>query len=89
MNVLKKLNTIDTEKPYNGLPKLKLGYHEIFAFRESTNRYGRGVIVELKDEIIFLPQFMVEKLDHQDIKELNDSPQKLYLYFGGKHPTKK
>lgn len=89
MNVLKKLNSANFDKPYHGLPKLKRGYHEIYSFRESTGRYGRGVIAELKDEIIFLPQYMVEKLDEEDIRGLNDSPEKLFLFFNGRHPTKK
>lgn len=90
MNVLKKLNSFGGfEKPYHGLPKLKLGYHEILSFRESTGRYGRGIIAELEDEIIFLPQYMVEKIDSEDVRELNDSPEKMYLYFNGRHQTKK
>lgn len=89
MNVLKKLNTVSAEKPYHGLPKLEHGYHEIVVFRESNGRYGRGIIAELKEEIIFLPQHIVERLDSEDIRELNDSVEKLYLYFGGRHPTKK
>lgn len=89
MNVLKKLQSINIEKPYHGLPKLKLGYHAIHSFRESNGRYGRGIIAELKNEIIFLPQYMVEKLDQEDIRELNDSDEKLFLFFGGRHATKK
>lgn len=89
MDVLKKLNSPINDKPYHGLPKLELGYHQVYAFRESTGRYGRGIIAELKDEIIFLPQFMVERLDEEDIRALNDSDEKLFLFFGGRHPTKK
>lgn len=89
MNALKKLNTPVGEKPYHGLPKLEMGYHEIVAFRESNGRYGRGIIAELQEEIIFLPQYMVERLDVEDIRELNDSAEKLFLYFGGRHAVKK
>lgn len=35
------------------------------------------------------PQYMVEKLDEEDVRELNDTEEKLYLYFGGKHAAKK
>lgn len=89
MNALKKLSSVNVEKPYYGLPKLKCGYHEIYSFRESNGRYGRGVIAELKNEIIFLPQYMVEKIDAEDIQELNDSNEKLFVFFGGRHPKKK
>lgn len=87
--MLKKLNSDTAEKPYHGLPKLERGYHEVVVFRESNGRYGRGIIAELKEEIIFLPQYMVEKLDAEDLRELNDSEEKMYLYFGGRHPTKR
>lgn len=89
MNVLKKLNAVVEEKPYHGLTRLKHGYHEVHSFRETHGRYGRGVIAELKNEVIFLPQYMVEKIDQEDIRELNDSTEKLFLFFGGKHETKK
>lgn len=89
MNVLKKLRTVEDEKPYHGLPKLKNGYHEVYSFRESNGRYGRGVIAELKNEIIFLPQYMVERMDQEDLRELNDSSERLFIFFGGKHETKK
>lgn len=89
MNALKKLNSYGDDKPYLGLPQLKQGYHEVYSFRESTGRYGRSVIAELKDEIIYLPQYMGEKLDQEDIRELNDSTEKLFLFFGGRHQKKK
>lgn len=88
MNVLKKLNSVNDDKPYHGLPTLKQGYHEVFSFRESNGRYGRSVIAELKNEIIYLPQYMVEKIDQDDIRELNDSSEKLFIFFGGRHSTK-
>lgn len=89
MEVLKKLNSTSSDKPYHGFPKLKHGYHHVQSFRESTGRYGRGIIAELKKEIIFLPQYMVEKVDAEDIRQLNDSEEKIYLYFGGKCKSKK
>lgn len=89
MNALKKLKANNREKPYFGWPKLSHGYHEIFAFSEENGRYGRGISVELKNEKLFRPQYMVEKLDEEDIRELKDTENRLYLYFGGKHAAKK
>lgn len=89
MDVLKKLNSTENEKPYYGLPKLQPGYHEVFSFRESHGQYGRGVIAELKNQIIFLPQYMVEKINQEDIRQLNDAIDRLFIFFGGRHPTKK
>lgn len=85
MDVLEKLKKAEENKPYHGLVKLEHGYHKIECFRSSTGTYGRGVIAELKDEIIFLPQYLVRKLDEKDIEELNTCEEPLYLYFGGKH----
>lgn len=89
MNVLKKLNHVQedssTSKPYHGLPKLPVGYHEIVCFRESVGKFGRSVIAELDKQIIFLPKNMAEKLDENDIATLNSSAEKLFLFFGGKH----
>lgn len=87
MNVLKKLNQTDSDKPYNGLSKLSLGYHKIVNFRESNGRYGRSVIVELKNEIIFLPKYLSEKLDEKDVDELNSSEEQMFLFFGGPKKT--
>lgn len=89
MNVLKKLNQVESDKPYQGLPNLKLGYHEIFLFRESHGKYGRSVIAELQYEIIFLPQYLAVKLDQKDIEELNECDEKIFLFFGGLDKKKK
>lgn len=89
MNVLKKLNRVESDKPYNGLPKLSLGYHEIIRFRESNGKYGRSVIAELKSEIIFLPQYLTGKLNEKDISDLNSAEEQLFLFFGGRHSASK
>lgn len=89
MNVLKKLNQSVSEKPYHGLPKLSLGYHEITSFRQSYGKFGKSIIAELKREIIFLPQYLVEKLNERDIDELNASDETLYLFFDGRHKKNK
>lgn len=83
MNALKKLSEEHIEKPYHGFTKLRRGYHKIVTFRLSHGKYGRGIIAELKKEILFLPQYLVEKLDDEDIVELNSSEENLYLFFGG------
>lgn len=89
MNALKKLNQVESNKPYFGLPKLSKGYHKIDCFRVSIGKFGRSVIAELKSEIIFLPQFISEKLNEKDIDELNSYKEPLYLFFGGLHKVKK
>lgn len=89
MNVLKKLNSVETSKPYNGLTKLSLGYHEIVSFKTSNGKYGKSVIAELNDEIIYLPQYLAEKLNEKDIDELNACEKTLFLYFGGRHDKNK
>lgn len=86
MNVLKKLK--QTDKPYFGLPKLSLGYHKVIGFSVSEGIYGRSVIAELEDEIIFLPRNLSDKLNNEDIVELNKSEVSVYLFFGGKHENK-
>lgn len=83
MNALKKLSEVISDKPYYGFTKLPHGYHKIVEFRQSHGKYGRSVIAELKKEILFLPQYLVEKLDEEDIDELNESEENLYLFFGG------
>lgn len=90
MEVLKKLNqAADGSKPYHGLPKLALGYHEIERFRETHGKFGRSVITELKNEIIFLPNYLGEKLEERDIEKLNLCEESIYLFFGGKHKKNK
>lgn len=91
MNVLKKLETVAQNKPYYGFAKLTLGYHEVFNFRIVKNKFGKkndkSILVELSDEIIFLPQHFSEKLNDQDLRELNtciENGTKVYLNFGGR-----
>lgn len=89
MNVLKKLSEAASGKPYHGFAKLKTGYHEVLFFRISVGKYGRSVVAELENEVIFLPQFISEKITESDIDDLNTSKEKLFLFFGGKHDTNK
>lgn len=84
MNVLKKINQPQSDKPYHGLPKLALGFHKIECFRISDGKYGKSVIVELENEVIFLPSFISRNLVNQDIDDLNSCKETMFLYFGGK-----
>lgn len=87
---MSELNEIDSKpsKPYHGLPKLAVGYHKIFSIRESQGTYGRSVIAELEEEIIFLPTYLATQLLEKDIAELNSKNEPNYLYFGGKKNNK-
>lgn len=89
MNVLKKLNQSTEDKPYHGFSKLDIGNHEIVSFRATNNKFGKSVICELVDQIIFLPQYLGQQLGEQDIQELNKCEKKLFLHFGGRHDKKK
>lgn len=82
MNVLKKLQHFDEDKPYHGFSKLSIGNHEIVSFRLTTNKYGRSVVCELTDQIIFLPQYLGQQLNEKDIHDLNACERKMYLHFG-------
>lgn len=91
MSALQKLTSVNN-KPYNGFTKLSEGFHEIVCFRATKNKFAKkgegsskSIIVELKDEIVFLPQYFGTKISESDIKELNASKEKIFLYFGGKN----
>lgn len=95
MNALKKLENLKTGKAYKGFANLDLGFHLIECFRLVKNKYKKkvegnkkSIIVELKDEILFLPAYFLQKLSEDDINELNSSisseGEKVYLYFEGK-----
>lgn len=91
MNVLKKLQDLQPSKPYYGFAKLTVGYHKINVFRVVKNKFGnkgektgKSILVELKNEVIFLPQYFLGKINEEDIKELNSCDENMYLYFGGR-----
>lgn len=94
MNALKKLEDFKPNKPYHGFAKLSIGYHEIRSFRYVKNKFGkkgdgsnRTILVELNDEVVFLPQYFCQKLNDADLNELNSTIEKnqhVYLYFGGR-----
>lgn len=95
MEVLKKLANVKPNKPYNGFGKLSIGFHQIESFRVTKNKFGKkgegnskSILIELSDEVLFLPQYFWNKLTEDDIKTLNSSIEandRVYLYFGGKH----
>lgn len=94
MSVLKKLEEVQPHKPYNGFAKLSIGFHQIENFRIVKNKFGKkvddsnkSILVELKDEVLFLPQYFRQNFSDDDIRELNSEIEKeenIYLYFGGK-----
>lgn len=97
MNALNKLKEIQPNKPYRGFAKLDLGYHQILSFRIVKNKFGKkgdgsgkSILVELNAEVLFLPQYFLQKLNEEDIRELNESVEsneKIYLFFGGRTNT--
>lgn len=92
MDVLEQLDNV---KPYNGFVKLAIGYHSIERFRDVKNRFvknegvpGRTILVELKNEVVFLPQYWSEKIALLGIDKLNEqleNKREIFLYFGGKY----
>lgn len=93
MQALKKLSAIKENKPYNGFPKLTVGYHQILNFRTVKNKFckkgesAKTILVELDKEVVFLPGYFWQKINEKDIADLNvliERGDKVYLYFGGK-----
>lgn len=96
MNALKKLKEINHDKPYLGFTKLEIGFHKIIAFRSVKNKFcnkedgsdEKSVLVELTDQVIFLPQYVARKISEKDVLELNECLEmkdEIYLKFNGKH----
>lgn len=95
MDVLKRLEDLDPIKPYHGFASLDVGFHEIEYFRSVKNKFAKldekaikSVLVELEDQVIFLPKYICARLNETDLCELNSSLNKkeeMFLYFGGKH----
>lgn len=95
MNALKKLKEMQPNKPYLGFPKLEVGYHKILTFRIVKNKFGKkadgsskSILLELTKEVLFLPQYFLQKITEEDIRELNAGIEKgevIYLFFGGRN----
>lgn len=90
MDVLKKLENMQFSKPYLGFAKLAKGNHKVIDFRIVKNKFGKknegtgkSILVELEDQILFLPQHFTRTLKEADIMELNDSSEIIYLHFNG------
>lgn len=95
MNAFEKLQQASETKPYYGFSNLPLGYHEIFGFRLVKNKFAKkedckkkSILIELKDQIIFLPKYFSENINEDDIVNLNSDGEIKYLYFGGKRENR-
>lgn len=86
-------------KPYIGFAKLSHGNHEIKRFRFVTNKLYNPesvkslkpiLLVELADQVLFLPEYFAVNLNNDDKKvyELNSDGVKKFLYFGGARPNR-
>lgn len=90
--VLKKL---EENKPYHGFSKLNIGFHQIKLFRTVKNKFDKkddvkSILVELEDQVVFLPQYLRQKISDSDMSELNsciDNAEDMYLHFGGKNES--
>lgn len=99
MNALKKLQNVTPDKPYNGFAKLSKGIHQVMGFRFVKNKFGKkgdgsnkSILVELEDQVLFLPQYLSKKLNEEELNDLNSCIEKhmnFYLFFGGKSETNK
>lgn len=96
MNALRKLENVQGNKPYHGFAKLTIGNHLVEGFRYVKNKFAKkgegnakSILCELKDQIVFLPQFFSQTLKETDIDELNESRGAIYLYFGGRQEGSK
>lgn len=90
-----------TSKPYYGFRNLDHGYYKIEKFRfvknklfnpnEEKLKLKRILLVELKAEVLFLPEYFAVNLNDDDAKidELNNDGISKYLYFGGQRPKNK
>lgn len=85
----------EDSKPYFGFSKLKIGFYKIEKFRLVTNQYfdcrrpdsgpEKTLLVELKDQVLFMPGRISElfKGKQEKIDELNNSDHQLFLFYGG------
>lgn len=98
MNALKLLQSC--YKPYKGFSFLPEGNHEIVKFKMVNNKMydpesetpqlKRVVLVELKEEVLFLPEYFAinfQKENEKLLDSLNEDGVKKYLYFGGKRES--
>lgn len=84
-------------KPYHGFGQLAVGYHKIESFRLVKNKFAdkesdknqKTILVELEDQVLFLPQYFMNAINESEIDELNSADEVHYLYYGGKRENKK
>lgn len=94
MSALQKLQQVAETKPYNGFSKLPIGHHEIIGFRLIKNKFAKKdeckktILVELKDQIVFLPKHFSTNIEEVDITNLNSDGEMKYLFFGGRRENK-
>lgn len=101
MSVLKKCLLKKLNKPYFGFGKLAIGNHKIEGFKVVKNKYAKknkvdnnstSIMVELYEEILYLPPYFRTKLSDADVDDLNkciSENENVYLHFGGKQKDSK
>lgn len=88
----------DSSKPYRGFTELPHGKYRIVRFKLVKNKFAKGdkgsedsprsstaVMVELEDQVLFLPQHLARRFQENpgSMREINTSDITFYLYFGG------
>lgn len=61
-------------------------------FGKKGEESNKSILIELSDEVLFLPQYFMQKLTVEDIHELNtsiDHGEEIYLSFGGRSEQNK
>lgn len=91
------VNPFEEPKPYYGFTNLEIGNYEIFDFKFVKNRFAvndpnvppRIVLVELADQVLFLPTYITIKFDDDDtlLEAINNDGIRRFLCFKGKGPS--
>lgn len=95
MSAFDKLKENSESKPYNGFNKLTLGFHEIHCFRLVANKFApkdvneKTLLVELANEVLFLPQHFAKNFTEEDIININSDSEMKFLFFGGRREHNK
>lgn len=90
----------ESSKPYHGFKELSRGKHRILKFKLVRNKFAKeaasegeattssqwSIMVELEDQVLFLPQHLARKFNNSPdtVRQINESGITFYLYFGGK-----
>lgn len=95
---MNKLKKNCATKDYKGFSLLTKGYHEIETFRLVDDKYSKEspdgekkkvLLVELKNEVLFLSKHFANNLTESDISSINSFTERMYLYFGGRAKNNK